>query len=336
MSSIAAALQADVEALALPAGRMVGSAGHEAARQYLNRRMTTLGLRPYCGGSFDLAYRAGRLQCHNLIGVIPGQDSRQPPLLIGAHYDSVIAAPCADDNAAAVAIALSVAEQLSLTTPQRDIIIALFDAEEPPFFLGPSMGSVRFFKEHPPASGFHAALIMDLVGHDVPLPQPALATTLPHFSKLLFLTGAESHPALETIVQQCRRDPDLPVMAALNRLVGDLSDHHIFRVNGVPYLFLSCGRWTHYHQPTDTSDRLNYVKMARIRDYLLCLTTALAATELPPSGEVDTTRLEIGLAKETFGSALPLVLSAIGLKQLQSRQDFDNLALALQSYFKLV
>ena len=34
----------------------------------------------------------------------------------------------------------------------------------------------------------------------------------------------------------------------LNRYVGDLSDHHVFRVNKRPYLFLTCARWEHYHE----------------------------------------------------------------------------------------
>ena len=46
-----------------------------------------------------------------MVGVVKGR-SRSPlaPVLVGAHYDSVIAAPCADDNAAAVAIALQVGQ----------------------------------------------------------------------------------------------------------------------------------------------------------------------------------------------------------------------------------
>ena len=50
----------------------------------------------------------------------------------------------------------------------------------------------------------------------------------------------------------------MKLIATLNEYVGDVSDHGIFRRNGVPYLFLSCGHWEHYHQPTDTPDRLNY------------------------------------------------------------------------------
>jgi hypothetical protein len=335
MNPLSAALRADVEALATPAGRKVGTPGHEAARHYLQERLTALGLKPYRDDQFALPYQAGRLQFHNVIGVVPGRDPRRPPLLIGAHYDSVIAAPCADDNAAAVAIALSVAEELLRQPPERDVVIALFDAEEPGFFLGPDMGSVRFFEERRDERGFHAALIMDLVGHDVPLPLPALEPVLPHFGALLFVIGAESHPALADVVRGCHRDPELPIAAAQNRLVGDLSDHHIFRLNGVPYLFLSCGRWPHYHQPTDTPDRLNYAKMARIRPYLLCLARKLAALDLPPAAEADTTGLEVALLKEALGPGLAALLGAVGLTRLETRQDLDALAFRLQAYFAL-
>ena len=55
------------------------------------------------------------VESSNLVGVIPGADRRLSPVLIGAHYDSVIAAPSADDNAAAVAIALSAVGALRAT-----------------------------------------------------------------------------------------------------------------------------------------------------------------------------------------------------------------------------
>jgi acetylornithine deacetylase/succinyl-diaminopimelate desuccinylase-like protein len=102
-------LRVDVEAIARPEGRMVGNRGHTRARYYLERRLGELGLVPYRGGTFALWYRHSRggVESHNLVGVIPGTDRGLPPLIIGAHYDSVIAAPSADDNAAAVAIALA-------------------------------------------------------------------------------------------------------------------------------------------------------------------------------------------------------------------------------------
>ena len=124
--------------------------------------------------------------------MLPGRDRRLPPVLIGAHYDSVIAAPSADDNAAAVAIALSAAEFLTATHRARDVVVALFDAEEPPYFLGPAMGSIRFCEDEADARGFHAAIVMDLVGHEFALAHPELAN-------LLGATGIESSGALPAL-----------------------------------------------------------------------------------------------------------------------------------------
>lgn len=143
-------LRTDVEAICLREGRTVGSVGHAQVRAYLEPRLAEIGLRPYRGETFALGYRnvRGRTDSHNLVGVIPGRDRRLPPLLVGAHYDSVIPAPCADDNAAAVAIVLSAAALLSAMSPARDVVIALFDAEEPPQFLGPRPGSARLHLMH--------------------------------------------------------------------------------------------------------------------------------------------------------------------------------------------
>ena len=189
-------LRGDVEAIALPEGRMIGSAGHVRARAYLERRLAEIGLVPY-RSDFELAYRNIRagVESYNLVGVVPGIDRTLKPVLIGAHYDSIIA-PSADDNAAAVAIALSAATELKRSARARDIVIALFDAEEPPYFLGQDMGSIRFCEDQADARGFHGAIIMDLVGHDFALPLPGLAN-------LLVATGIESSGALPALVDAC-------------------------------------------------------------------------------------------------------------------------------------
>lgn len=87
-----------------------------------------------------------------------GAGSRdQAPVLIGAHYDTAGDWPGANDNAAAVAIALDAARRLVAAPAARDVVIALFDAEEPPFFQTPIMGSTRFCERQ--ATGpVHAAL----------------------------------------------------------------------------------------------------------------------------------------------------------------------------------
>lgn len=161
--------------------------------------------------------------------------------------------------------------------------------------------------------GVHAAIIMDLVGHDIQvpgdiLPKPWLQrfpglkgkeVKVPYLSRLLAVTGAESHPVRQ-LVEQTRLPDKLLLLMTPNRNVGDMSDHGVFRQNGVPYLFLSCGHWLHYHEVTDTPDRLNYDKMTAITRYVVGLVQALAGTRLPRTDvrESDTVRQEIAWSAE--------------------------------------
>jgi Peptidase family M28 len=162
---LTAQLSQDTEAICYADGRKVGTPGHERARLHLMQRLTEIGCVPFSGSSLELPYQFKKQDFCNLVGRIPGKDSRLPPLLIGAHYDSVISHPCADDNAAAVAIALQAGRMIQEGGGlQRDVIIAIFDAEEPPYFLGDGMGSQRFYADHvQDKTTIHAAVVMDLV-----------------------------------------------------------------------------------------------------------------------------------------------------------------------------
>jgi hypothetical protein len=252
------ALEQDVRALATSAGRMVGTPGHDAAQSYLHERLAGIGLEPYEGDSFALTYTGDGVEFTNLVGVARGRDRHLDSILIGAHYDTAGPYPGADDNAAAVAIALAVAERLAADPAERDVVIALFDAEEPPWFHSTWMGST-WFREHQQRGRMHAVLIMDLVGHAVPIPGA---------EDVLFITGMESDPGLgRTILARPDLD-DLRVVTALNRYVGDMSDHHAYRLARTPYLFLTCGRWDHYHLPSDTPEKLDYAKMAAVAELL--------------------------------------------------------------------
>ena len=161
------------QALALPLGRRVGQPGHDVARQYLLKQMKRIGLEPFHGKGYELCYELPHPNSDelttftNLVGVIPGKNRSLPPILLGAHYDSVINAPSVDDNATSVAHNLVLASHYALQPLERDLIIAFFDAEEPPFFLGKTMGSRRFCEDYCGDTHFAAVIVTDLVGHDV-------------------------------------------------------------------------------------------------------------------------------------------------------------------------
>jgi Zn-dependent M28 family amino/carboxypeptidase len=307
-------LSSEVEALALPAGRRVGTRGHDAAEAHLTSRLKELDLVPY-GDEFALRYTDGPHTFANLVGVVPGAQRDLPPLLIAAHYDTAGDWPGADDNAAAVAIALEVARRLMGDPAERHVLIALFDAEEPPFFHSPTMGSTRFYERQ--ATGLvHAALVMDLVGHALPVPG---------LEDLTFVTGMETVPDLERTILSLPRIDGTRIVPTLNRYVGDMSDHHVFRLNQVPYLFLSCGHWEHYHQPSDTPDRLDYGKMAAIADVMEALARDVAHRELEGPWEgYDTTATELRAMQDAFGE-----LAAQMGATLESREDIDRLAAVL-------
>jgi acetylornithine deacetylase/succinyl-diaminopimelate desuccinylase-like protein len=83
-------LQADVTALATAEGRKVGTPGHDAAKSYLLERLDSLNLQPYQGDFMELSYKSGGNTFSNLVAVLPGKDQSLKPILVGAHYDSVI------------------------------------------------------------------------------------------------------------------------------------------------------------------------------------------------------------------------------------------------------
>ncbi len=59
-----------------------------------------------------------------------GEFANQPPILIGAHYDTVPGSPGADDNASGVAVLLELARLLSQEKRRFPVILAAFDLEE--------------------------------------------------------------------------------------------------------------------------------------------------------------------------------------------------------------
>ena len=282
-------LRADVQNLALPHGRLAGTHGHAEARAYLLGRIRELALEPYARGSFEFPYAAGQVKLINVLARLPGVRRSLPPVLIAAHYDTCGPLPGADDNASAIAIALAMVAPLRERGLHRDVIFAFFDAEEPPHFLTPTMGSTYYY-EHQRDEPIHCAIVLDLMGHDVPIPG---------YEDMLFALGAESDKDLAVVIERTLLPEGLRVAAVPNHFIGDMSDHHVFRLHQRPYLFFSCGQWEHYHLPTDTPEKLNYEKMARMTDYLVDVVSAVSAEPLAgPFEGYDSAPCELALMRK--------------------------------------
>ncbi len=315
----------DTKGLALPEGRRVGQPGHALARQYLVGRLKEIGLEPFSGNSFELPFSGNGQSFCNLAARLPGRNPGLPPVLIGAHYDSVIDAPCADDNATAVAVVLAAAEHFAGTKLERDLIIVLFDSEEPPYFQTPLMGSTRFYEDHCAGIRFACVLIMDLIGHDVEIQHEA-ARYMPTLKRLVFVLGAESDEALPGVVEWAGSQArGLKVFPTLNRYVGDMSDHHAFRLGGQPFLFLSCGQGRHYHLPSDDLAWINFDKVKHVFALVVDLIQCLDSTQISYT-QSDPVEFEIRMIRRLIGPTFPLFLKLLGLRSLTSRSDLDALA----------
>ncbi len=108
----------------------------DAARSYIRRELARMGL-----SATDQQFKVHNRDAINLEVLLPGSKSKQPSLVIGAHYDTVPGTPGADDNASAVAILLEISRSLSTRKNRRTTRIVFFDCEEPPHFNYGEMGS---------------------------------------------------------------------------------------------------------------------------------------------------------------------------------------------------
>lgn len=345
----------DILALTLHGRRDVGSTGHAHAMEHIAARMTEAGLAPFRGDSFKLPYNSGGGVFVNLAGILPGAEGggKSGAFLLGAHYDTCGPYPGADDNASSVTITMNIISRLTSLPLHRDLIVVFFDAEEPPYYFTDAMGSIRFFRDHlaqpidngsceraqekppdkppdsacsdPPVakvqSSVDFALILDLLGHDVPVPG---------IENLLFMTGMESHRTIGGILGKMEIDRRIRIVPICNSYVGDMSDHYIFRINRVPYLFASCGRWPHYHTAADTPDKLNYGKMLAISEFLHALLVELNGRDFPPDGSnYDTTSLELKFMNAAVGN----LLKTLGLPPPRTRSEMERIIFTLMHKF---
>lgn len=263
------------------AGRAPDSPEGLAARARIVQEFIDIGAAP--GGTDGyLQYVPG---CGaNVLAEIPGRGPHADrTIILAAHYDHLgklaggHAYWGADDNAAAVAILVEVGRKIIHDArPGRRVILAAYDGEEPPHFLHGTMGSM-YHVAHPtaPLASVDMMVCMDLCGHAIgPAGLPASVRDS------LFVLGAELSDAAPLVDASARPGGVHPRRIDLD-ILPPLSDYYAFRGAGVPVLFLTCGRWEHYHQITDTPDRLDYPKIVATVDYLAELTQRLRARPGP-------------------------------------------------------
>lgn len=217
----------------------------------------------------------------NVLAMLPGEIDRW--VLVAAHYDhlGVVDGEImrgADDNAAAVAILVDVARSLvAHRAAGRGVIIAAFDAEEPPHFLTPAMGSEHFAR-HPtvPLDRIDMMVCMDLVGH-------ALGSeyTPASIRNTVLALGAERSPLTREMVATIDV-PGVVVRPVDAEVIPPLSDYHAFWMRERPFLLLTNARSRIYHTPQDVPALLAWDKMTSTARWLEAFVRRNCAREEGP------------------------------------------------------
>lgn len=162
----------------------------------------------------------GNVTGRNTIAHLPGVT--QPKVILGAHYDSVVDSPGANDNASGTATVLAIARQAAKTPLARQAWFVAFDGEEDGLH-----GSKAFVSQAKPEfiKGLKGMLNFDMVG----------------INDRLLVGGTESLTKLAKTTN--------PQISTFGSRGG--SDHASFADAGVPVLFFYRGQDPNYHQPGD-------------------------------------------------------------------------------------
>ncbi len=220
-------------------------------------------------------FDSGDGMVRNLEALLAGSGRRS--IVIGAHYDSVFGAPGANDNASGVAALLELARALRGWQPRHALRFAFFVNEEPPYFKSAVMGS-RVYADELLARGERVAAMFSLetIGYYSERPGSQrypfpLGFFYPERGDFLaFVANLASRPLLHQAIAAFREQARFPSegVAAPAIIPGiDWSDQWSFWRRGVPALMITDTapyRYPHYHLPSDTPDKLDYDRLARV------------------------------------------------------------------------
>ncbi len=273
--SLATELRRDVEMLATDIGPRGTFAPdrYALAVDFLMSSLKKAGYEP----------RKIEVECHlgpsfNIEALLPGTEHPERVIVIGAHYDSVEGCPAANDNASGVAGVLAMARALRKTPHAYTIRFMLYANEEPPHFNFNGMGSqIDATSCMKAGMDIRAMFCLETIGcysaekKSQTWPNDVLAAVLPSTGDFIAFVGMEkSQPAVSACAVAFERTGAFPLLAASvppGIQMAMWSDHRGYDEHGYPAFMVTDTaplRYEHYHQATDTPDKLDFESMARV------------------------------------------------------------------------
>jgi len=259
----------------------------KASANYIEKRFRESG---YDVASQDFV--VADITLRNLEAELPGTLLPDEIILLGAHYDSILGSPGADDNATGTAVVLELARLLAGKKLTRSIRFVAFANEEPPFFQTDDMGS-RVYARRSRKRGekIVAMLSLESLGY---YSDAKRSQRYPFLFRLFypsrgnFLGFVGNIPARKLVhqsIRSFRQHAAFPSegVSAPGWIMGiGWSDHWSFWKEGYPAIMVTdtaLFRYEHYHSATDTPDRIDYARLARVTAGMARVAVDLAGTE---------------------------------------------------------
>lgn len=207
----------------------------------------------------------------NVLGFVEGSDARlkEEVLVVSAHYDHIGRRGDeifngADDNGSGTSTVLEIAEAFVTAKkqgmgPRRSVLFLLVSGEEKGL-----LGS-EYYASHPifPLENTIADINVDMVGR--------VDEEHADNPEYIYVIGSDRlSTELHEINEAANKDfTNLELDYTYNAEDDPnryyyRSDHYNFAVKGIPSIFFFNGTHADYHQATDTVDKINFPKMAKI------------------------------------------------------------------------
>jgi len=230
----------------------------------------------------------GEENSYPFVNIIAERRGTGEPLRIlelGAHYDTVVNSPGADDNASGVAAILEIARVMSVVETKRTVRFCFFALEE--YGHDGSYYHVKQLRNR--GEKLDGAIILEMIGYATAQPDTQttpvripLLFSPPTTGNFITVVGNFRSGGLGNKFENAAKNhvPELPYFSA-NRVGGFFkdalrSDHKPYWDHGHRAIMLTDTanfRNPHYHKASDTPDTLNF-------DFLHRVTQATTATLL--------------------------------------------------------
>ena len=244
----------------------------EAAGSYIQNVLINLG--------YDVTaqpYQTRGMTVNNFEAQHLGSNRPEEIIVVGAHYDSVIGSPGANDNASGVACILEVARLLADRKLKRTVRWVAFVNEEPPFFQTAEMGSwVCATRSRRLEEKIKAMFSIETIGYysddpgsqHYPFPFSFFYPDTGNF--IGFVSNVSSRKLLHKVLASFRKYASVPSegVAAPGWITGlGWSDHWSFWKQEYPAIMVTDTapfRYQYYHTMEDTPDKIDYSRLAQV------------------------------------------------------------------------